>query len=123
MTRQLSQLAKKEKGVQFCITSLQPISPENKPNPLERKALMAFERGEREFFAFIKHKFFYMAPLFTEKACLKCHAKQGYKVGDIRGGISILIPYHLHVPLVPLLVGHIVIGCLGIFIIIFQLLN
>lgn len=28
-----------------------------------------------------------------ETACLKCHAKQGYKVGDIRGGISISFPY------------------------------
>ena len=33
-----------------------------------------------------------MAPLFVEKQCLKCHAKQGYKVGDIRGGISISFP-------------------------------
>ena len=32
-----------------------------------------------------------MAPLHVEEACLQCHAKQGYKVGDIRGGISILL--------------------------------
>ncbi|MGI9132680.1 MAG: ATP-binding protein, partial [Rhodoferax sp.] len=31
----------------------------------------------------------YMAPLMVEKPCLRCHASQGYKVGDVRGGISI----------------------------------
>ena len=30
-----------------------------------------------------------MAPLYVEEGCLSCHAKQGYRVGDIRGGISV----------------------------------
>lgn len=29
-----------------------------------------------------------MKPLVTEKSYLACHEQQGYKVGDIRGGIS-----------------------------------
>ena len=33
-----------------------------------------------------------MAPLFVNKECLKCHAKQGYELGDIRGGISLILP-------------------------------
>jgi diguanylate cyclase (GGDEF)-like protein/putative nucleotidyltransferase with HDIG domain len=33
-----------------------------------------------------------MNPLVTKKSCLKCHAFQGYKVGDIRGGVSVAIP-------------------------------
>jgi len=33
-----------------------------------------------------------MAPLYVEKACIKCHESQGYKVGDVRGGISISLP-------------------------------
>ncbi|MBF0243394.1 MAG: response regulator [Desulfamplus sp.] len=33
-----------------------------------------------------------MAPLVVKPACLKCHAKQGYREGDIRGGISVTIP-------------------------------
>lgn len=33
-----------------------------------------------------------MAPLVTEDKCLKCHAFQGYRVGDVRGGISVTIP-------------------------------
>uniref|UniRef100_A0A7V5XGA6 diguanylate cyclase n=1 Tax=Thermodesulfobacterium geofontis TaxID=1295609 RepID=A0A7V5XGA6_9BACT len=34
-----------------------------------------------------------MAPLLTEKECLTCHGKQGYKIGSIRGGISIYLPF------------------------------
>lgn len=34
----------------------------------------------------------YMAPLITEKSCLQCHAKQGYKEGQVRGGISVSFP-------------------------------
>ncbi len=33
-----------------------------------------------------------MAPLWTETSCLECHGKQGYKPGDLRGGISVSIP-------------------------------
>ena len=33
-----------------------------------------------------------MRPLITEKGCLKCHADQGYKEGEIRGGISASVP-------------------------------
>jgi PAS domain S-box-containing protein len=33
-----------------------------------------------------------MRPMITEQGCLKCHAKQGYKAGDLRGGISVSIP-------------------------------
>jgi diguanylate cyclase (GGDEF)-like protein len=40
-----------------------------------------------------RKSFFYMAPLITEQACLQCHEDQGYKLGDVRGGISVEIPY------------------------------
>jgi PAS domain S-box-containing protein len=33
-----------------------------------------------------------MRPFITEASCLNCHASQGYKVGDIRGGISVMVP-------------------------------
>jgi len=36
----------------------------------------------------VKNSYFYMAPLKTKKSCLKCHAKQGYNEGEVRGGIS-----------------------------------
>ncbi|MBP7394959.1 MAG: ATPase [Zoogloea sp.] len=30
-----------------------------------------------------------MAPLKVQESCMSCHARQGYKVGDIRGGLSV----------------------------------
>ena len=55
-----------------------------------------FESGTMEFVSIIRKKsekyLRFMRPLITEKGCLRCHAAQGYKVGDIRGGISISVP-------------------------------
>jgi signal transduction histidine kinase len=34
-----------------------------------------------------------MAPLLVQESCLACHAKQGYKTGDIRGGLSVSQSY------------------------------
>ncbi len=97
MTRQISEIASKnEYGIQFHITSLNPIRPENKATEWEKKWLNAFENGEKEKGEFVgkgQTSFFrYMAPLLVEEGCLKCHAKQGYRKGDIRGGISVILP-------------------------------
>ncbi|MEW6068816.1 MAG: ATP-binding protein [Nitrospirota bacterium] len=96
MTRQVHELEKQKLGVRGHITSLNPIRPENAPDSWETIALHAFERGEIEISSVEKLEgreyMRLMSPLITEKGCLKCHAKQGYRVGDIRGGISISIP-------------------------------
>ncbi len=100
MTRQLSEIAAKRQGVQFHLTSLQPIRPQNSPSEWEKKALELFERGEKEVGETLNNHpntdFIYMVPLIAEKSCLKCHSAQGYKEGDIRGGISISIPMAPH---------------------------
>jgi signal transduction histidine kinase/CheY-like chemotaxis protein/HPt (histidine-containing phosphotransfer) domain-containing protein len=78
------------------ITSLDPLRPENEPDPWERSALMAFERGAKEFTEFASFEdspaLRLMKPLIVEASCLKCHAHQGYRVGDVRGGMSLLLP-------------------------------
>ncbi len=119
MTRQISEIAKKSQGIQFHITSLNPIRPENKATELEAKYLHQFELtplGKGEFVDDqTAASYFYMAPLITKKSCLKCHAKQGYKEGDIRGGISISLPFKTKIPLHIMLVSHFAIGFLGLF--------
>jgi diguanylate cyclase (GGDEF)-like protein len=93
MTREISEIADREGQFTFHITSLKPLNPGNAPDPFEARALADFERGSREAFAKSKQNgkaiFRYMAPLVTEESCLACHRDQGYKVGDIRGGISV----------------------------------
>jgi two-component system cell cycle sensor histidine kinase/response regulator CckA len=96
MTRQSHELGKKQYGLQGHITSLNPLNPENAPDPWETEALKAFEQGKNEVTSIemIKGKPYYrlIRPFITEEGCLKCHSHQGYKVGDIRGGISLAVP-------------------------------
>ncbi len=97
MTRQISEINKDENDLQFHITSLNPIRPGNKADLWESKALLTFEHNHKHSILELvetdsSSMYRYIAPLITEKSCLKCHAIQGYKVGDIRGGISISFP-------------------------------
>ena len=93
MTREMSELAKESGAFQFHITSLKLRNPDNAPDQFERDALVEFENGLKEKFGKFEEKgrqyFRYMAPLRIEQACLACHDDQGYKVGDVRGGISV----------------------------------
>ena len=96
MTRQVNEMAMEMSGFQGHITSLNPLRPENRPDPWETEALKTFEKGTKETGSIEmtsgKEYFRFMRPFVTEKSCLKCHATQGYKEGDIRGGISVSIP-------------------------------
>jgi len=100
MTRQLAELTRQRRGIELHLTSRTPLRPGNEPDPWERAALEAFERGELEqvdfaFDAGGHESFRYMAPLPVEESCLPCHTKQGYQVGQVRGGISVTYPSDL----------------------------
>jgi len=118
MTRLISEIAARDYGFQFHITSLKPIRSENKANEWEIKALKAFEAGKTEYGYFTKNdsklSYYYMAPLFTSQTCLQCHEKQGYELGDIRGGISIIIPSGSQPFNWPLVLSHILAALAGI---------
>lgn len=122
MTRQIAEIAANSSGIQFHITSLKLVRPENKPADWEKKWLESFEKGASEQGEFVPEgngetSFRYMAPLTAEKSCLKCHAKQGYKVGDIRGGISVTLPSFPGGDYLPLIVGYGLAAVLGTLII------
>ena len=93
MTRLIAEMAESASGAIFRLTSLKPIRPENKADAWENQSLHAFENGVKETFAVAEGRdgmmLRYMAPLPVEESCLACHRKQGYQVGDIRGGISV----------------------------------
>jgi diguanylate cyclase (GGDEF)-like protein len=92
----------------------------NKPIPVEIEAINFFRhhKNKNEFFGIFKDKgndyFFYARKLIIEKSCLKCHGIPfkdvpaelyykiikiygnkafGYKEGDVRGVLSVKIPY------------------------------
>ncbi len=95
MARQVNSLADGKRGSRGRLTSLRPIRPEAL-NPWEAAALRSIEEGVAEVSSieampdgeFLR----LMRPFVVERACLKCHAAQGYREGDIRGGLSVAVP-------------------------------
>ena len=78
----------------YNITSLKLMSYHNRPDQWEVAALKEFERGYTEELDLVEDGhgariYRYMAPLYVEEECLGCHTDQGYRIGDIRGGISV----------------------------------
>lgn len=123
MTRQVHELAKERYGFKGRIVSQKPLRPKNYPDSWENSALQKFSSGLKQLSsvemidgqAYLR----FMRPFFTEASCLKCHGHQGYKVGDIRGGISVSIPllaYRKASEHHRLLLGlaHLLIGLLGL---------
>ena len=94
--RSIDELTHEEFGLRGHITGLRPIRPQNEPDLWEKKALEEFDSGEKQVSSvetiagdsYLR----LMRPLVIEQSCLNCHAEQGYKVGDIRGGVSVSVP-------------------------------
>ncbi len=100
MTRQVSEISNKQGTYHFKITSLIPLNPNNKADIFETEALKYFEENKKDQYYYNfntnKQQFDFMGALVTKKSCLKCHEHQGYKIGDIRGGIRVSIPLAIH---------------------------
>lgn len=101
ITRELSELSDVFGGnFSFHMASKNYINPYNQPDSFEFKALVYFEdtlrsNSMQEFYREEEINgephFRYFAPLYMQESCVSCHSAQGYKVGDLRGGVSILI--------------------------------
>jgi chemotaxis family two-component system sensor kinase Cph1 len=102
MTRQVFELIGRHSSLPIIshLTSLKYINPINQPDPWEVQTLKEFERGlkEQSVETVINDEPYIriMRPFKTEQACLKCHGNQGYKIGDVRGGVSISVPLRPH---------------------------
>jgi PAS domain S-box-containing protein len=123
MTRQAHELGREQYGAHGHITSLRPIRPENAPDEWETKALRSFETGAREVVSIEPMAggphLRLMRPIVTENGCLKCHAAQGYKAGEVRGGISVSVEYGPYLEAAGegrfrRMLAHLLIGALGL---------
>lgn len=83
-------------GIKGSITGKIQLNPANKPDDWELKVLNKFEQGVKEV---IEEKSIngepyirLMRPMVMKQGCVKCHGHLGFKVGDIRGGVSVSIP-------------------------------
>ena len=100
-------------GFSFNNVSDQPRNPKNAADKIELEAMDYFRTNPKEkllFEPFIKEGkqyYLYARPIWIEKQCLKCHAKRedapetirklydtawNYKLGDLRGILSIKLP-------------------------------
>lgn len=100
MMRQIMDQYEKLYDVKGHITSLNLTNECNAPDEWERRALVKFEKGMPEVFDVEEDDgrswLRLMRPMIATESCLKCHADQGYKVGDVRGAIGVslsLDPY------------------------------
>lgn len=126
MVRQMMEDYEAIYGVKGHITSTIHFRPETAPDEWEKKALKRFENGEKEVTELtqidgVPHLRL-MQPLYAKKTCLKCHGAQGYKVGELRGGVSLSLPIDMHLKAqknstIGLLTTHIIIWILGLIVI------
>jgi HAMP domain-containing protein len=111
-TRELSDIANKSSTrVNFRVTSDEYRNPANMPDTFEYSAISMFKRDkELKSYEAIERGFYrYSQPIYVQQACLKCHGDPkdappeviqkygdqrafGYKVGDVRGIISVRLP-------------------------------
>ncbi|VAX16404.1 diguanylate cyclase/phosphodiesterase (GGDEF & EAL domains) with PAS/PAC sensor(s) [hydrothermal vent metagenome] len=96
MTRQVFEMYGGALRIKGHLTSLTLLRPENAPDKWEKNALIEFDKGRKEKIELTEISdepyLRMMRPLIAEQSCLRCHGHQGYKVGDVRGGISISVP-------------------------------
>lgn len=129
MTRKIYELAVGQGVFSSKIISDKPLNPVNQADSIELIALAELGKGESLFrIQYTKNDTDFLKlvfPFFTEKSCLKCHAHQGYKVGDIRGAISITLPLNkfqeAHIPeKAGLIVAHAILFLIGVGLIHFS---
>jgi diguanylate cyclase (GGDEF)-like protein len=96
MAHEISNVQKRSDGTYFRLTSLRPVDPNDAPDAWEKAALAAFEGGTAERYEMTQLSgvpvLRYARPLITDASCLPCHGRQGFKVGDVRGAVSIVVP-------------------------------
>ncbi|MBL8259387.1 MAG: DUF3365 domain-containing protein [Candidatus Competibacteraceae bacterium] len=111
-TRELSEIVSKTATrATFRVTSDEYRNPANAPDGFETAAIQTFKNDRKQKFteAFEGNFYRYSQPIFVQQSCLKCHGDPkdappeviakygdkrafGYKVGDVRGIISVKLP-------------------------------
>ena len=96
MMSQITREFEKLYGIKGRITSQILLNPNNAPDDWEVKALEKFDQGIPEIVerADINGKPYIrlMRPMVMVEGCVPCHGHLGFKVGDIRGGVSVSVP-------------------------------
>ncbi len=119
MTRLVSERTHKKLGVQFHVTGLNPLRPENRPDSWEKASLQSFiKNGLMETGGFVEDEqgpyFRYIKGLVAEASCLECHREKGTRLNEIFGGISVKLFDLPDARLSSVVVGHLIIWAAGL---------
>jgi len=141
-TRELSNIVNKnaEKGgkrATFRVTSSEYRHDANRPDDFEKQAIERMKADKERKFeeGFVGNSYRYAEPIFVVESCLKCHGDPkdapeavikkygdqkafGYKVGDLRGVISVTLPDLTLADVLPTLANPYTIGLLIIAVLI-----
>ena len=128
LTRLAHEASNQHLTLSISLISLKSLNPINSPDEYEKKILLEFKKGKKEFFGVIdkdgKRYITLIRPLLIEKPCLKCHGQQGYKAGDIKGALCIKTPFKSYLSIMRnrqlnILIIHLLIGIIGSMTLIF----
>lgn len=96
LMRQLDKLAEDKIHSESHLVRLHPDASGVSPDAWEQEALKALQQGQPEVLAETTVRgepgLRLMRPLHMEDQCLRCHAQEGRKRGDLAGAISISLP-------------------------------
>jgi diguanylate cyclase (GGDEF)-like protein/PAS domain S-box-containing protein len=96
MVRQFNELSRAEYGIEGRISGLRPLNPINAADEWERQAYQQFQAGAEEVSGISTlggaPHLRLIRPMHMSTPCLKCHAQQGYREGELSGGVSVAIP-------------------------------
>ncbi len=106
--RETGQILKGKCNIFIKQTTFKYRNAYNQPDPFEKTVLKKFEQPDypkgKGYGEFVNNDYRYLQPIYIKKACLKCHGepkgsidpagrkREGYKVGDLRGAISVQFP-------------------------------
>ncbi|MGE4319016.1 MAG: DUF3365 domain-containing protein [Deferribacterales bacterium] len=97
MTRLVSEILSEDGNIHMRMISDEPMNNINLPQPWELEGLKYIKQNNPEF-SKVDYKdidnimFYYVRPVFVDQSCMQCHGYQGYKIGDVRGGLSVSFP-------------------------------
>ncbi|NPA94838.1 MAG: DUF3365 domain-containing protein [Thermodesulfobacteria bacterium] len=106
--RETGQILKAHTDIAIKQTTFKYRNAYNQPDDFEKKVLKQFERPDypmgKGYGEFINGRYRYLKPIYIRQACLKCHGepkgaldisghkKEGYRLGQLRGAISVSFP-------------------------------
>lgn len=95
-TRQLHEDFAAQYGIKGHLTALQLRNPNNAPDAWETLALKRLQAGEKVIVEQISQDggevLRLMRPVYMEPGCQKCHFDLNIPLGDLRGGITTVVP-------------------------------